>query len=98
MAEVTIEVVSPTMIEQEQCQMLDPGTVPPPLEPVNRSTIPLGGGDKIRKATGIPVHVLLLAEMKKVIISQKAMIADLRDVVSTELDKREIGSAPYQMQ
>jgi len=97
-AEIVIEVVSPSMIEQAQCDMLDNGTVPPPLEPVNRLSIPLGGGDKIRKATGIPVHVLLLAEMKKVILSQKAMIADLRQVVSSELDKRDMGSPPMQMQ
>ena len=95
---VDIEGVSPSMIEQAQCNMLDSGTVPPPLEPVNRLSIPLGGGDKVRKATGIPVHVLLLAEMKKVILSQKAMIADLRLVVSSELDKRDIGSPPLQMQ
>ena len=36
--------------------------------------------------------------MKKVILSQKAMIADLRLVVSSELDKRDIGSPPLQMQ
>ena len=36
--------------------------------------------------------------MKKVINAQKAIIADLRSVVSSELDKRDIGSAPFQMQ
>ena len=36
--------------------------------------------------------------MKKVINAQKSMIVELRSVVSSELDKRDIYSAPFQMQ
>lgn len=58
------------------------------------STIPEVVSGKIKKATGIAVHVLLLAETNKVIISQKDMIANLRNMVSIRLEKRYVGSAP----
>ena len=45
MTDVTVEVVNPTLIEQQQFEMLDTGTVPPPLGPVSRSSIPSGSGD-----------------------------------------------------
>jgi len=101
--EVTVEVVNPTMIDQENASMLvGLNSIPPShnnnSDPIITNTLVSDGGDRIKKATGIPVHVLLLAEMKKVILQQKDMISDLRSVVSSELDKREIGSAPYQLQ
>ena len=96
---ISIEVVSPSLIEQHNSDMLTTGPVHPTMDDgLNRPSISTRLKNKVRKATGIPVHVLLLAKMKKVINSQKAIINDLRSVVSSELDKRNIGSAPYQMQ
>ena len=100
--EVSIEAVNPATIEQQHATMLVADSVPPSLDDIGDGIATARristGGDTILKATGIPVHVLLLAEMKKVILAQKDLINDLRGVVSSELDKRELGSAPFQLQ
>ena len=91
-AEVFIEVVPPTMIDRTNATMLvGTNTVHSSyndnndLGPVATTRIFSTCGDRIKKATGIPAHVLLLAEMKKVIPHQKELISDLRNVVSSEL-------------
>ena len=53
---------------------------------------------QIRKATGIPMHVMLMADMQRVVSSQQQVLIQLRDVISTELDKREVGHSTFQVQ
>ena len=52
----------------------------------------------IRKATGIPPHVMLLASMQKVINSQHFFLKKMKDTINLEFDKREVGHATFQVQ
>ena len=52
----------------------------------------------IRKATGIPAHVMLMADMQKVIKSQQAVIQQVAFIIKKELDTREVGHTTFQVQ
>ena len=52
----------------------------------------------INKATGIPPHVMILANMKKVIDSQKHLLDKMINVIVDEFDKREVGHATFKVQ
>ena len=53
---------------------------------------------RIQKATGIPAHVMLMAEMQRVVSSQQQVLYKLKEVISTELDKRQVGHSTFQVQ
>ena len=46
---------------------------------------------RIRKVTGIPAHVMLMADMQKVIKSQQAVITQFAFIIKKELDTIEVG-------
>ena len=52
---------------------------------------------RIRKATGIPAHVMLMADMQKVIKSQQAVITQVAFIIKKELDTREVGHMTFQV-
>ena len=56
------------------------------------------GSLQIRKATGIPPHVMLLASMQKVINSQHFFLQKMKETINLEFDKREVGHATFQVQ
>ena len=56
------------------------------------------GSLQIRKATGIPPHVMLLASMQKVINSQHFFLVKMKEIINSEFDKRELGHATFQVQ
>ena len=49
----------------------------------------------IKKATGIPMHTILLSDLHIVIKKQENLITNLRTVISEELDKQELGSTDF---
>ena len=49
----------------------------------------------IRAGTGIPSHVLIIAKMEQVIAAQSMMLEKIRTVLSSELDKRELGQSNH---
>ena len=51
---------------------------------------------RIRKATGIPAHVMLMADMQKVIHSQQSVIAQVACIIKKEFDQREVGHVTFQ--
>ena len=53
---------------------------------------------RIRKATGIPAHVMLISDMQRVVNSQQEVLTKLKSVISEELDKRQVGHATFQLQ
>ena len=53
---------------------------------------------RIRKATGIPAHVMLMADMQRVIRSQQSVIAQVACIIKKEFDQREVGHATFQVQ
>ena len=61
-------------------------------------TMPKGITRRIQKATGIPAHVMLMAEMQRVVHSQQQVLYKLKEVISTELDKRQVGHSAFQVQ
>ena len=70
-------------------------TTNPSLEPT--STIP-ERELKVTKATGIPMHVMLLADMQKVIKAQHEFLVKMKILINEEFDKREVGHATFQVQ
>jgi hypothetical protein len=54
----------------------------------------------IHKATGIPPHVILLANKRKVILSQHVCVCVLNkhNAINKEFDKREVGPSSYLIQ
>ena len=60
--------------------------------------VPLRGNGLIRKATGIPPHVMLLASMQKVINAQHLFLLKMKQVINEEFDKREVGHSAFQVQ
>ena len=68
------------------------------LEPQNTDgTIPVRTF-KIHKATGIPAHVMLLADMQRVMIAQHTFLHKMKIIINEEFDKREVGHATFQVQ
>lgn len=68
------------------------------LEPQNTDgTIPVRTF-KIRKAMGIPAHVMLLADMQRVMIAQHTFLHKMKIIINEEFDKREVGHATFQVQ
>jgi len=59
--------------------------------------VPIRDDRRIRKATGIPAHVILMADMQRVVRSQQKVLMKLREVISTELDKRQVGHSTFQV-
>ena len=53
---------------------------------------------KVTKATGIPTHVMLLADMQKVIKAQHQFLVKMKNLINEEFDKREVGHATFQVQ
>ena len=53
---------------------------------------------KVRKATGIPAHVMLLADMQRVIYAQHTFLHKMKIIINEEFDKREVGHATFQVQ
>ena len=53
--------------------------------------MPEGNIWSIQKAMGIPAHVMLMAEMQRVVSSQQQVLYKLKEVINTELDKRQVG-------
>ena len=49
----------------------------------------------IQAGTGIPSHVLIIAKMERVILAQSTMLQKIRLVLSSELDKRELGQSNF---
>ena len=47
---------------------------------------------------GIPAHVMLMAEMQRVVSSQQQVLYKLKEVINTELDKRQVGHWTFQVQ
>ena len=68
------------------------------LEPTIEEAVPPNQCATIRKATGIPAHVMLMADMQRVINSQQSVLIQLKNVISEELDKREVGHTTFQVQ
>ena len=66
--------------------------IPPPEEPTLR-IVP-----RVTKATGIPLHVMLLADMQKVITAQHLFLVKMKSIINKEFDKRKIGHATFQVQ
>ena len=60
--------------------------------------MPLRGDGLIRKATGIPMHVILSASMQKIINAQHVFLLKMTRVVNEEFDKREVGHRTFQVQ
>ena len=52
---------------------------------------------RIRKATGIPSHVMLMADMQKFIRSQQAVLSQVRSIIKEEFDTREVGHTTFQL-
>ena len=52
----------------------------------------------ITKATGIPSHVLLLADMQRVINSQQGLMKKIEIVIKNEFDQREVGHSSLLLQ
>ena len=50
----------------------------------------------IKKATGIPPHVMLLANMQMVISSQHKFIDEMRNAINEEFDKRHMASDSFE--
>ena len=50
----------------------------------------------IRKATGIPPHVLLLGNMQTVIASQQVFLTQMRSAINQEFEKRHMASESFQ--
>ena len=69
---------------------------PSPLA-AEKPSMPMGSS-LIRKATGIPPHVMLLASMQRVINSQHSMLEKLKSIINDEFDKREVGHTTFQVQ
>ena len=69
-----------------------------PLGSDGNQVVPIGDDRRIRKATGIPAHVILMADMQRVVRSQQEVLLKLREVISTELDKRQVGHSTFQVQ
>ena len=53
---------------------------------------------RISKAMGIPTHVILLADMQKVIESQHHFLLKIETIINDESDKRQVGHATFQVQ
>lgn len=53
---------------------------------------------RISKATGIPTHVMLLADMQKVIEAQHHFLFKMKTAINEEFDKRQVGHATFQVQ
>ena len=66
--------------------------IPPPEEPTLRMV------PRVTKATGIPSHVMLLADMQKVITAQHMFLLKMKTIINEEFDKREVGHATFQVQ
>ena len=52
---------------------------------------------RIWKATGIPVHVMLMADMQNVIKSQQSVITQV-EYIEKEFGQREVGHTIFQVQ
>ena len=52
---------------------------------------------RIRIATAIPVHAMLMADIQKVIKSQQAVITQVAFIIKKELDTREVGHTTFQV-
>ena len=53
---------------------------------------------RIWKATGIPAHVMLMADMQRVIRYQQSVIVQVVCIIKKEFDQREVGHAIFQVQ
>ena len=53
---------------------------------------------RISKATGILMHVMLLADMQKVIKAQHYFLFKMKTVINEEFNKRQVGHATFQVQ
>ena len=53
---------------------------------------------KVSKATGIPTHVMLLADIQKVMEIQHHFLNKMKTIINEEFDKRQVGHATFQVQ
>ena len=61
-------------------------------------TVPGNHVGLIRRATGIPAHVMLMADMQNVLASQQNLLFQLKTTITAELDKRQVGHSTFQVQ
>ena len=68
------------------------------LEPQNTGASISRRTLKVSNATGIPTHVMLLADMQKVIQAQHIFLFKMKNIINEEFDKRQVGHATFQVQ